>query len=128
MEGLINIIPIIIPLLCLLIARMLHYIFFSSNESVITTCEDVQNFAKELESSLEDIGTFSGKSERLIAAGEFTCPHINEKPIRSKAAKKLNWYAHTRHYYFAGSHEMDQTATGTTEDWLRRQLKASMGE
>ena len=122
------ILTIVAPIACLAFYVNLNKSIYGYNQSIGGTCRDIIEFSDNLEDSLNDIGTFDRHTEEMIIRGELTCRDINYGSNSSKTAKKLNWYAHTRHYYFTDTDESADKKVGTTEDWLRRQLKSCVNE
>lgn len=129
MGSLVNfIVPIAIPVLCLILVFILFSYVHNYSTSIKKNCQDVLKFADDLEESLADIGIFNRQNEAMIVRGEVTCKHINEGNQTDEIARKLDWYAHTRYYYFSGADRVGDNMAGSTEDWLRRQLKSKLGE
>ena len=122
------IITIVIPITCLIVVSNLYLQPHKYANSIKAAGTNVMKFSNDLESSLQDIGPFRREDEGKVVRGELTCNNVNIGKPASKTAKKLNWYAHTRHYYFAGTNEGGEHAAATPEDWFRRQLKSSLGE
>lgn len=122
------ILTIIAPIVFLVFTANLSAGLTSYMNSITKNCKDIIEFSDNLEDSLNDIETFDRHTEEMIIRGELTCRDINYGSNSSKTAKKLNWYAHTRHYYFTDTDESADKKVGTTEDWLRRQLKSCVNE
>lgn len=127
-EIIVLILTIITPIAFLFFATFFFRNANEQNNSLVKTCGDIFKFSDNLEDSLRDIAVFDRQSEELIIRGELTCANINDAGNQDDIARKLNWYAHTRYYYFTEAGKEVDYMVGTTEDWLRRQLKSSIGE
>lgn len=129
MGSLVNsIVPILIPVLCLILVFILFSYVHNYSTSIKRNCEEVLKFSDDLEESLMEIGIFNRQNEAMIVRGDLICSHINEGERTDEIAKKLDWYAHTRYYYFSDADNAGDNIAGSTQDWLRRQLKSNLGE
>ena len=82
MGSLVNfIVPIAIPVLCLILVFILFSYVHNYSTSIKKNCQDVLKFADDLEESLADIGIFNRQNEAMIVRGEVTCKHINEENL-----------------------------------------------
>ena len=91
---------------------------FGYTRKVHWRSKQIIEYGDTLEQKFEDKDLFSPDLEKRIIDGD-----LDYEDMKSYK-KQLDWYYHTRHYFFNQEEDyVDGIHIGGVEDWIRKELK-----